>query len=160
MPDDGREHHGYAQGSRERRELRRFLDQVVNGGQLELIDDLWAENLVWHGGSLGEIHGIDAYKQMMSSRGHGAFSAMHLTVHDVVAAQDKVVARFTNSGTQVGQFLGFPPTGNRARWLGIGIYTIHAGKIAEAWFSEDILSMLLQLGAISLPPSDREDVPS
>jgi len=35
-------------------------------------------------------------------------------------------------------------------WLGIGIYTVHDGKITEAWFAEDIVGMMLQLGTIKL----------
>jgi predicted ester cyclase len=44
-----------------------------------------------------------------------------------------------------------PATGKRAEWLGVGIYTVRDGRIAEAWFAEDILGMLLQLDAIALP---------
>jgi hypothetical protein len=43
------------------------------------------------------------------------------------------------------------PTGKHAGWLGIGIYTLHDGRITEGWFAEDILGMLLQLDAVSLP---------
>jgi limonene-1,2-epoxide hydrolase len=131
--------------------VRRFLEEVVNGGRHESIDDLWSADLVWRGGSLGEIHGIEDYKAMMSVSAAGAFSAMHLSIHDIVASGDKVVVRFTNSGTQVGPFMGFAPTEEYAEWLGIGIYTVRGGKITEAWFAEDIFDMLLQLGAISSP---------
>jgi predicted ester cyclase len=131
--------------------VRRFLDQVVNGGRPELIDELWAPDLVWHGGSLGEMRGIDDYLNVMAASAGRAFDGMRLTIHEVIAAGDRVVVRFTNTGTQAGPFLGTPATGKRAEWLGIGIYTIRAGKIAEAWFAEDILAMLLQLGSFTLP---------
>ncbi len=52
---------------------------------------------------------------------------------------------------QIGPFFGTPATGKSATWLGIGIYTIRDGKIAGAWFAEDILAMLFQLGTITLP---------
>ena len=48
-------------------------------------------------------------------------------------------------------FLGTPPTGRHAEWLGIGIYTVTSGKISQAWFGEDVLAMLMQLGVITLP---------
>ena len=107
--------------------------------------------MVWQGGSLGEIQGIEAYKQFAAANATGAFANMHLSIHEVIAVGDKVVVRFTNSGTQIGPFLGTPATGKHATWLGIGIYTIRDGKIASGWFAEDILSMLLQLGTITLP---------
>ena len=131
--------------------VRRFLDEVVNGGNLRAIGELWAEDLAWHGGSLGDVHGLAALKAYMAASGSGAFTGMHLTVHEVVAAGNKVAVRFTNSATQTGPFLGAPPTGKHAEWLGIGIYTVTGGKISEAWFGEDILGVLLQLGIVNLP---------
>jgi predicted ester cyclase len=64
---------------------------------------------------------------------------------------DKVVTPFTDSGTNIGPFLDNPPTGKHAEWLGIGIYTIHDGRITEGWFAEDTLGMLIPLKAIALP---------
>jgi acetyl esterase len=133
--------------------VRRFINEVVNGGDLTALDDLWAADLVWHGGSLGEYHGIEQFRQNMAANATGAFTGMHLHIDEIVTAGEKVVVRFTNSGTQTGPFLGQPATGKHAAWLGIGIYTVTHGKISEAWFGEDILGMLLQLGAIQLPAS-------
>jgi len=130
--------------------VRRFLDEVVNGGSQQAIDQLWAEDLAWHGGSLGDIHGLAALKAHIAASASGAFTGMHLTVQDIVAAGNKVAVRFTNGGTQTGPFLGAPPTGKRAEWLGIGIYTVTDGKISEGWFGEDILGMLNQLGIVNL----------
>jgi NAD(P)-dependent dehydrogenase (short-subunit alcohol dehydrogenase family)/predicted ester cyclase len=131
--------------------VRRFLDEVVNGGKLDAIDQLWTDDLVWHGGSMGEIHGLQAYKAHTAANAAGAFTGMRLSVKEIVAARDKVVVRFTNSGTQSGPFMGAPPSGKHAEWLGIGIYTVTGGKISEAWFGEDILGMMLQLGLVKLP---------
>jgi predicted ester cyclase len=131
--------------------VRRFIDEVINGGQLDLVDALWSEDLAWHGGSLGEIHGLASYKAFLRAAAEGAFSGMHLTVHDVVAADGKVAVRFTNSGTHTGTFMGAPATGKRAEsWS--GGHTVVAGKITEAWFGEDVLGMTLQLGVVHLPP--------
>jgi predicted ester cyclase len=131
--------------------VRRFLDEVVTGGNLQAIDQLWADDLAWHGGSLGDVHGLPALKAHIAASASGAFTGMHLTVKDIVAAGNKVAVRFTNSGTQTGPFLGAPPSGKHAEWLGIGIYTVTGGKISEGWFGEDILGMLLQLGIVNLP---------
>jgi predicted ester cyclase/dienelactone hydrolase len=131
--------------------VRRFIDEVVNGGDRSKLDDLWAADLAWHGGSMGDIHGIDDYRAFLSANASAAFTGMHLDVKEIITAGDQVVVRFTNSGTQTGPFMGAQPSGRHAEWLGIGIYTVQDGKISEAWFGEDILGMLLQLGAVSLP---------
>jgi len=132
--------------------VRRFIDEVINRGQFDLVDELWSEDLAWHGGSLGEIHGLASYKAFLRAAAEGAFSGMRLTVHDIVAADGKVAVRFTNSGTHTGTFMGAPATGKRAEWLGVAVYTVVAGKITEAWFGEDVLGMMLQLGVVHLPP--------
>ncbi|MEU9885275.1 SDR family NAD(P)-dependent oxidoreductase [Sphaerisporangium sp. NPDC051011] len=131
--------------------VRRFLDEVVNGGDLAAIDELWSEDLRWHGGSLGEVTGLSAFKEHLAASAAGAFTGMRLRVDEIIAVGDKVVVRFTNSGTHTGTFMGAPATGRHAQWLGIGIYTVTTGKISEAWFGEDALGILLQLGAVSLP---------
>jgi predicted ester cyclase len=42
---------------------------------------------------------------------HAAIPDLQLTVEDLIAEGDKVVGRFTASGTQQGEFMDIPPTG-------------------------------------------------
>ncbi|MGI5532006.1 SDR family NAD(P)-dependent oxidoreductase [Streptomyces syringium] len=130
--------------------VRRHLDEVVNGGDVGLVDELWAEDLHCHGGILGECHGLAEWKGFMAAN-RGALADLRLDVKDVVASGDKVVVRFVGSAIHSRAFLGVPATGKKAEWLGIGIYTVRDGKITDAWFGEDWLGMLLQLGVVTLP---------
>lgn len=131
--------------------VHRFIDEVVNGGNLDAIDELWAKDMIWRGGSLGEHHGIDAYKTFMAADAAGAFTGMHLDIIQTIAQDDTVALPFTNSGTHTGDFMGTAPTGKHAKWLGTGVYRIENNKIAEATFAEDILGLLLQLGITTRP---------
>jgi predicted ester cyclase len=131
--------------------VRRFIDGAVNGGDLSLIAETWAEDMTWDGGSLGSFVGRESYTAFMSANVEGAFEGMQLTIYDVIATGDKVVLRFTNSGKNVGSFMGRPATNRHAEWLGIGVYTLRDGQITEGWFCEDILGMLQQLDG---PPHD------
>src|SRR5690242_8880455 len=131
--------------------VQRFIDQAVNGRNPSVIDDTWADDLTWHGGSLGTFEGKAALKKAFSANATSAWSNMHLEIHEVIATADKVVMRFTNSGTNIGPFMGNPPTGKHAEWLGIGIYTIRDGRITQGWFAEDILSTLTQLDVFPPP---------
>ncbi|WBB69061.1 nuclear transport factor 2 family protein [Micromonospora sp. WMMD812] len=128
--------------------VTRFIDEVINGGNLDLIDALWHEDLVWEGGSLGERHGIEAYKKMMGATGGGSrWANLHLTVHNIFAQDDTVVVQFTNSGYRTGRLLGVVPfRSKRGSWNGVGIYTLRGGKIVHAWFVEDVVAMLRSLG--------------
>lgn len=126
----------------------RFINQVINKKRFELIDELWAENMIWHGGSSGNVYGIDNYKKMLTSSAGNSFSNMFLQVKDIISKDDKVVLYFSNSGLNVGDFMGYKASNKKAIWDGMGIYRVENGKIAEAWFAEDILGMFQQLGFV------------
>ena len=113
-----------------------------------------ADDMTWHGGSLGTYQSKAAFLEFAKANARSAFEEMHLEIHDTIASGDHVVPRFTNSGTNVGPFMGNPATGKHAEWLGIGIYTVRDGRITQGWFAEDILGLLLQLDAIALPAND------
>ena len=78
-----------------------------------------------------------------------AFPDFHDTIDDQVAEEDKVVTRFTSTGTHRGALMGLQPTNKRASWMGIVIDRIEEGKIVEEWVSWDLFGMMQQLGAIA-----------
>ena len=131
--------------------VRRFVDGAVNGRNPAIIDETWSDDLTWNGGSLGTFEGKAAFKKAFTANATSAWNDMHLEIHEVIATGDKVVLRFTNSGTNTGPFMGNPPTGKHAKWLGIGIYTLRDGHIIQGWFAEDILSILTQLNLLRAP---------
>jgi predicted ester cyclase len=131
--------------------VRQFIDGAINGRDLAVVDETWADDMTWHGGCLGTYESRTAFLEFVRANAGGAWEEMHLEIHDTIASGDQVVLRFTNSGTNVGPFMGNPATGKHAEWLGIGIYTVRDGRITEGWFAEDILGLLLQLDAIALP---------
>ncbi|MGH9974901.1 MAG: ester cyclase [Nitrososphaeraceae archaeon] len=53
--------------------------------------------------------------------------------HDIVAKADKVMIRWTNSGTNTGPLFGSPPTGKRYIVTGFDLFRISDGKIKELW---------------------------
>src|ERR1700761_767845 len=79
--------------------VRRFIDGAVNGRHPSVIDETWSDELIWHGGSLGTFKGKAAFKKAFTANATSAWSSMHLEIHEVIATADKVVLRFTNSGT-------------------------------------------------------------
>jgi predicted ester cyclase len=134
--------------------VRRFIDGAINGRDLTLIGETWADDMTWHGGSMGTYQGRAAFLEFAEANAGDAWEEMRLEIHDTIACGDHVVLRFTNRGTNVGPFMGNPATGKHAEWLGIGIYTVRDDRITEGWFAEDILGLLLQLDAIALPAND------
>lgn len=80
-----------------------------------------------------------------------AFPDLHVTVEDMVAEGDKVVARVTMSGTHKGEFMGIAPTGKQITVGIIEILRIAGGKVVEHWNVVDSLGMMQQLGAVPAP---------
>ncbi|SEO89837.1 ester cyclase [Amycolatopsis saalfeldensis] len=80
-----------------------------------------------------------------------AVADLELAVRDLVVEGDKIVARMTFSGRQVGEMLGIAPTG-RAFSVGlIDIFLVEDGLLAQHWDEMDLLGLHRQLGALPEP---------
>lgn len=114
-----------------------------------MVDQLFVPDYIHHDPGLPpELQsGRDAYKQLVTVFRTG-FPDIKVTVEDMVAEEEKVVARWSWRGTNQGEFQGIPPTGKQVTGSGISIHRIAEGKIAEAWVNFDTLGMLQQLGVI------------
>lgn len=77
-----------------------------------------------------------------------AFPDLHLTIDDMVAERDKVVARVRWTGTHQGDYRGIAPTGKQVTFTAITIYRIVGGKVVEVWEEGDSLGLMQQLGII------------
>jgi steroid delta-isomerase-like uncharacterized protein len=80
-----------------------------------------------------------------------AFPDLNITVEDLIAEGDRVVARWTLRGTHQGASLGMPPTGKQVTMPGISVVRLAGGKSAEQWVIHDQLGMLQQLGLVPAP---------
>jgi predicted ester cyclase len=75
----------------------------------------------------------------------------------MIAEGDKVVVRWTTSGTHLGKTGAFgPPTGNRMEITGITIQRFEKAKIVEGWTNADILGQMQQLGMAPIPHQSGE----
>jgi predicted ester cyclase len=63
-------------------------------------------------------------------------------------AGDRVIARWTGSGTHVGELMGITPTERPIEVDAISVFRIADGKIAEEWTVWDALGLLQQVGAV------------
>ncbi len=77
-----------------------------------------------------------------------AFPDGQMTIEDLVAEGDRVVARTTFNGTHQGEMQGIPATGKAVSVSGITIFRLDNGKIAEGWLVNDNLGLMQQLGVI------------
>ena len=130
---------------------RRVAEEIFNGGNLDLADELYAPDYVLHDPALPEdLHGPESLKQY-AAMNLGAFPDVRVTVEDQIAEGDLVVSRWTAQELARVRAGGIPPTGRRIEISGITINRFSGGRIAEDWYQSDDLGMMRQLGVI---PSD------
>jgi predicted ester cyclase len=127
----------------------RFYEQVLNGRQVHIIDEIAAAGYDEHDPLPGQGEGREGLKNRVNMLVEAL--APTFTIEDLVAEGDRVVARWTNSGRHVGDFLGIAPTDRPYAIAGIDIYRIEDGRLAEHWHVVDQLSMLQQLGLMPTP---------
>ena len=126
--------------------VRRYFEEVLNRGELATVDEIFAANYFYHGRP--EDRTDPEGTRQMAIRVRNAFPDLHITVDDQIAEDDRVVTRWTLSGTSQGSYSTIGPTGKRVQWSAIFIHRLEGGKIAEAWVVTDRLSMVRQLGVI------------
>jgi steroid delta-isomerase-like uncharacterized protein len=122
-----------------------------HGGYIAGIEDVWADDLVWHGPhALGTIRGKAAFEGLFTML-LTAFPDSKVTPEAVFSAGDLVTVRYSWTGTHSGAFMGTPPTHRKVTVTGISIYRVANGKIVEEWFQQDFLGLLQQIGAAPMP---------
>jgi steroid delta-isomerase-like uncharacterized protein len=131
--------------------LRRWYEQGFAKGNLAALDELVATDFVDHNpaapGLAGGLEGAKEVVTMMRT----AFHDFRITVEDMVAEGDKVVARVTARATHKGEFMGIAPTGKQAAIEVIDIVRIAGGKMVERWGIFDQLGLMQKLGAVPPP---------
>jgi len=98
---------------------------------------------------VADEHDVDHVRQFLN-----AFQDVQITLEDLIAEGDKVVARIYATATNTGPFAGNPPTGNKVVIRSIRIYRIVDNKIAETWAMQDRLGLMEQLGLVQSAGGD------
>jgi predicted ester cyclase len=114
--------------------IRRLVEEVLNGGRLELVDDLYAPELA-------------AAARRWIAPFRTSFPDVHMEVLELIAEDDQVVGRFVCSATHQGEWLGHAPTGRRFERVDeVSIFRLRDRRIVQVWSLEDNLGRLQQLG--------------
>jgi len=123
--------------------VRRFFEEVWNQQKDDVIDEIFASEVVFNGQSITR----DALRKALTSR-RTAFSDIHVTVDDQVAEGEKVSTRRTWRATHRGQYRSIAATGKQVTWTQISVVRFSQGRIVEDWAVGDELSILQQLGVL------------
>ena len=123
----------------------RFAEGVVSGN-LDVIDEVMADDVVDHDPAPDQGPGPEGFKQFFTTL-RNAFPDFDIEPEHMVATEDDVAIAYTLTGTHQGDFLGVAPTGRSISARGVQIARFRDGQIVERWGSSDQMSILQQLGA-------------
>lgn len=130
--------------------IQRFYDEVINGGNLAAIDDIFSEDVVDHAAGRKQNSGIGGIRESIQSL-RNAFPDINANSEFMISEGDLIAERWVSAGTHRGRFTGVPPTGKQITVTGINIYRIQDGKIAERWQEWDHRGTMRQLSGEQAP---------
>jgi len=123
--------------------VRHLLDALWNHGDVSGIETSVAADHADHGPDgtdVGRAHIIEELNDYRT-----AFPDLRMTFEDQISEGDRVVTRWTATGTHLGPFQGIPATGRQAKVSGIFINRVVGGQISESWSSYDRFGLAQQL---------------
>jgi predicted ester cyclase len=117
--------------------VTRLIDEVVNEGRIELIDELFSAEMA------------DLARQWFGAF-RSSFPDLRMDIVELIEEDDRVVGRFHCSATHTGEWRGHAPTGQRFEDVDeVYFFRFADGRFVAAWGIEDTLDRFRQLG---LPP--------
>jgi len=126
--------------------VRRFYEEMNNGRKLELAPELFAPDHTMHDPQVPTAVGPGGMADSVKVYQDGVDG--HWGIEEIFSTDDRVVVRWTGSGTHVGEVNGIPPTGKAISVDAISIHRMADGQIAETWEVWDTLGFLQQLGVV------------
>jgi steroid delta-isomerase-like uncharacterized protein len=133
-------------GAAEEAVVRRFYEEMNNARKLELAEDLFTPDHVMHDPQVPCGPGPTGIADVVRTYQEGVDG--HWEIVEMISAGDRVVVRWTGTGTHIGELNGIPATGRQVRVDAITIHRLADNRIAETWEVWDTLGLLQQIGVV------------
>jgi len=145
-----------AQEARNKAVVERYFHEVLDGGRIELMPELFARDAVLHRPGV-DVVGLDAAMQRLRAvlKDYSVFSTQ---LSGVMAEGDLVSVRVSHrTRARPHAFRSRAGEVNLRReqqldWSAIVQFRLKDGRIAEEWVMRDELGMLLQMGQVTVTP--------
>jgi len=135
-----------AQVEDNKKTARRIIDEFFNPGDATVAAGLYTSDYLRHDPATpNETRGLPAIVHVLRTY-RSAFPDVHFVIDDAIGQDDKVMLRWTVTGTHKGDLRGIAPTGKEIRLTGLTLYRLVGGKVAEEWTNWDAQGMMQQLG--------------
>ena len=126
---------------------RRFYEEILNKGNLDVIDELVDDDLVEHQEMPGMPSGKEGVRAFVTTFRTG-FPDFKAEILAIVAEGDEVWVHAVMTGTHEGELFGIPATGKQVSIQAFDRVRVRDGKAIEHWGASDDLGMMTQLGVI------------
>lgn len=124
---------------------RQFFERI-SAGDLSAVNELVSDDFVEHEQVPSLAPGKAGVRQLFEMF-HSAFDKAGVEVDDMIAEGDKVFVLARMTGTQRGEFMGIPATGNAIDVRICDYFRIDRGALVEHWGVMDAAGMMQQLTA-------------
>ena len=128
--------------------VRRLFEELWNKDNLSLADQLFSPNYAHHDPSTPDFGRGPESERKRATLYRTAFPDLQLTIEDVIAEGETVMARWSCRGTHKGDLRGIAPTGKQFTISGVSIARLANGKLAEGWVNWDAQGLMQQLGIV------------
>ncbi len=125
-------------------------NDIVNKGQIELINDKNFDPNVVQINNTGNLKGITEFKAYYQNFLTG-FSDVTFTVEDAFGQGNKIVKHWRFEGKHTGDFFGIPATGKTVDVEGVTLVVMKEGRIAQEQDFMDNGVLMQQLGLVPDP---------
>lgn len=130
--------------------MNKFI-RFINTGDIALGQSIISPDVVFYAPTSPEpMHGFQGYTSVLGMM-RGAMPDVNWKAEEFISDGNKVMVRFTMTGTQQNPLMDIPATGRQVCVTAMNIYEFKDGKIVREHGLPDLFSMLLQLGAIPAP---------
>ena len=129
----------------------RYFNEIMSRGDLAVIDELMTPDFAFHIPTLPDpVRGPEGMKQFVTGL-RTAFPDAKFAPEYVIADEFQAAVRYQMAGTQNGDFLGTPASGNYVKDAGTDLFHFSGGRIVSVHVAEDALGLLQQMDAIQTP---------
>jgi steroid delta-isomerase-like uncharacterized protein len=128
--------------------VRRLFEEVWNKGNLQVADELFTPNYAHHDPSTPDVGRGPEGEKKRATLYRTAFQDFRLTIEDLIAEGETVVARWNCRGSHKGELNGIAPTGKQFAITGVSVARFSGGKMAEGYVNWDALGLMQQLGVV------------
>jgi steroid delta-isomerase-like uncharacterized protein len=127
--------------------IQRFIEEILNQKKLAVADEIVAEDFIELDPFPGQAQGRQGLKDVLAMLFSG-FPDMCWVIEEQIAEGDKIMTRFTWTGSHQGAFMRIPPTGRQVKVKGVVIDRVVDGRMVDSRILMDSMGMMQQLGVL------------